>query len=270
MNNKLNNNLLCNNCLKNGHQYHSCKLPINSYGIIVFRNSSRGLEYLMIRRKDSFSYIDFVRGKYSIHNMTQLQNIIDEITLVEKNRLLTENYENIKNLLWSNEINNHKTEEIISQKKFENIKNGIYVNENTITLKSIIENSKTNFLEQEWEFPKGRRNYQEKEIDCAIREFEEETGYSKNNIDLMENIIPFEETFVGSNYKSYKHKYYIAYMEETINNLDNFQKTEVSKIEWKTIDECLNSIRPNTFEKKRIIINVNNFLVHHKMGKIIF
>ncbi len=86
----------------------------------------------------------------------------------------------------------------------------------------------------------------------------------------MENIIPFEETFVGSNYKSYKHKYYIAYMEETINNLDNFQKTEVSKIEWKTIDECLNSIRPNTFEKKRIIINVNNFLVHHKMGKIIF
>jgi hypothetical protein len=34
-----NNNNICNNCFKIGHQIHSCKLPILSYGIIVFRFS---------------------------------------------------------------------------------------------------------------------------------------------------------------------------------------------------------------------------------------
>ena len=28
--------LYCNNCGKQGHQYHQCKLPITSYGIICF------------------------------------------------------------------------------------------------------------------------------------------------------------------------------------------------------------------------------------------
>ena len=36
--------------------------------------------------------------------------------------------------------------------------------------------------EKEWGFPKGRRNFQEKDIVCGIREFEEETGYNINDI----------------------------------------------------------------------------------------
>ena len=33
-------NNICNNCGKQGHQLHQCKLPITSYGIILFRVSS--------------------------------------------------------------------------------------------------------------------------------------------------------------------------------------------------------------------------------------
>ena len=29
----------CNNCGKQGHSFHQCKLPITSYGVIVFRSS---------------------------------------------------------------------------------------------------------------------------------------------------------------------------------------------------------------------------------------
>mgnify|MGYP000225673331 CR=1 FL=1 len=38
----------------------------------------------------------------------------------------------------------------------------------------------------------------------------EETGYRIPNIKqyVLENILPLEETFMGSNYKNYKHKYY--------------------------------------------------------------
>ena len=59
----------CNNCGKQGHSFHQCKLPITSYGIILFRSSPKGLQFLMIRRKDSFGYIDFIRGKYLSHNI---------------------------------------------------------------------------------------------------------------------------------------------------------------------------------------------------------
>ena len=56
----------CNNCGKNGHLFHTCKNPITSIGIIAFRPSAEGVQYLMIRRKDSLGFVDFMRGKISI------------------------------------------------------------------------------------------------------------------------------------------------------------------------------------------------------------
>ena len=58
----------------------------------------------------------------------------------------------------------------------------------TYNLDSIIEETygESDWTEQEWGFPKGRRNFQEKDYDCAIREFTEETGYSKIFDILME------------------------------------------------------------------------------------
>ena len=67
-----NNIIICNNCGKQGHMLYHCKLPIISYGIIVFRKKNEQLEYLMIRRKDTYGYIDFVpvvQGKKSLRKM---------------------------------------------------------------------------------------------------------------------------------------------------------------------------------------------------------
>ena len=52
------------------------------------------------------------------------------------------------------------------------------------TLNDLIEESNhyDNWIEAEWGFPKGRRNYQETDFECALREFSEETGYSIKNI----------------------------------------------------------------------------------------
>ena len=57
----------CNNCGGAGHAYHQCKLPISSFGIVAYRMVDRGDGlvplYLMIRRKDSLGFFEFVRGK---------------------------------------------------------------------------------------------------------------------------------------------------------------------------------------------------------------
>lgn len=260
------NNNICNNCGKQGHLFHQCKLPIISYGIILFRTVNEEKQYLMIRRKDSFGYIDIIRGKYSPYNIYQVQNIINEMSISEKERILTESFEELWKSMWG-ETNNsqYKNEEIMSAKKMDVIRKGVTDNDVTITLKDIIEKSETKWNETEWEFPKGRKNNKEKDLDCALREFEEETGISKNKIKIIENIMPFEEIFIGTNHKSYKHKYFLAYTDSIDENLDNYQATEVSKIEWKTINKCLESIRPYNLEKKNLITNINKVLEEYRL-----
>jgi len=254
------------NCGKQGHSFHQCKLPITSYGVIVFRPSDSGVQFLMIRRKDSFGYIDFIRGKYSPYNIYQIQNIINEMSISEKERILTEPFDNLWKQMWGDVLSNqYKNEEQISCKKMELIRTGVIVNNELITLKDLIDKSTTKWEETEWEFPKGRRNFKEKDLECALREFEEETGILSNKITIIENVLPFEEIFIGTNHKSYKHKYFLAYMNDPEEYLENFQVTEVSKIEWKTLDECLEAIRPYNLEKKELIININKVLQEYRL-----
>jgi 8-oxo-dGTP pyrophosphatase MutT (NUDIX family) len=263
----MNKQNICNNCGKQGHIFNQCKMPIVSYGIILCRYNSREIEYLMIRRKDSFGFIDFVRGKYSPYNVYQIQKIVNEMSIDEKERIKNVSFNELWIKMWGNSTNSqYKNEEILSSKKFDIIRNGIVVNENNILdLKKIVENSNTSWKETEWEFPKGRRNNKEKDLDCAIREFEEETGISRDKIKIVENVLPFEEIFIGTNHKSYKHKYFLAYMNENNDYLNNFQVTEVSKLEWKTLNECLKSIRPYNLEKKELIININKVLQEYRL-----
>jgi len=260
------NTNICNNCGKQGHVFHQCKLPITSYGVILFRPSIEGLQFLMLRRKDSFGYIDFVRGKYSPFNIHQVQNMINEMSISEKQRILTHSFEQLWKDMWGDTSNSqYKSEENISSKKFFQIKEGIFINDELINLENIVNNSNTKWIETEWEFPKGRRNTKEKDLECALREFEEETGISIEKIKIIENVLPFEEIFIGSNHKSYKHKYFLAYMNKQEEHLENFQVTEVSKLEWKTKDKCLEDIRPYNLEKKKLITNINKVLQEYRL-----
>jgi len=253
------NKFTCNNCGKPGHVFYQCKLPITSYGLIAFRRVNGKLQYLMIRRRNSFGFIEFIRGKYTQLNEKHIQSIFDEMSICEKQQILTDTFDQLWHSMWG-DLNNlqYRSEKQNAIAKFTAIKNGTHININ-----SLVENSSTNWIEPEWEFPKGRRNYLEKDLDCAIREFSEETGYSKGAYEIVGNLFPFEEIFIGSNHKSYKHKYYLAYMKHSDNNLPNFQKTEVSKLEWKTIDECLDSIRPYNLDKKNLITKINEMIETH-------
>ena len=260
------NNNLCNNCGKHGHVFHHCKLPITSYGIILFRSSSSGLQFLMIRRKDSYGYIDFIRGKYTNQNVLQIRKMFDQMSNDEKDRIQTHSFDILWKMMWGeNNYVQYRNEEQASSKKFEALKSGITINGELYTLEKFIQEGTTSWMETEWEFPKGRRNFQEKDLECAIREFEEETGIPSDCISIVENVLPFEEIYIGSNLKSYKHKYYLAHMNDGSDTTWNFQKTEVSKLEWKTNKDCISSIRPYNLEKINMIKNVNNILQEYRL-----
>jgi hypothetical protein len=102
-------NNVCNNCGKQGHQFHQCKLPITSYGVILFRSSTKGIQYLMLRRKDSFGYIDFLRGKYVQNNLEHLQTIFNEMSISEREKIRHNDFEKLwkKNIKFNINIDNH-------------------------------------------------------------------------------------------------------------------------------------------------------------------
>jgi 8-oxo-dGTP pyrophosphatase MutT (NUDIX family) len=272
LNNYYRNYDLCNNCGKSGHLFHKCKLPITSIGVIVFRivpptddGEKCKIQYLLIRRKETLGYIDFMRGKYSVQNKDYIMNMLKQMTQYEKSQLISSSFEKLWKNIWGecNYSNQYRTEEIISKEKYNFLSNGLLIKNEFNTLKSLIEESNNfeNWEEPEWGFPKGRRNNQENDYECAIREFCEETGYSSDFLIHIQNIVPFEEIFTGSNYKSYKHKYFLMYMDyEKSLKFGDYQKSEVSKMEWKTLDNCLSCFRPYNLEKIRIIKNIDRFL----------
>ena len=114
--------------------------------------------------------------------------------------------------------------------------------------------------EPEWGFPKGRRNYKEKDLECALREFEEETGYSKKTLSLIKNLNPYEELFTGSNLKSYKHKYFIARMKYEDSHSLNYQRSEIGDMKWFSLEEALQRIRDYNTEKKELLISLDQLL----------
>lgn len=255
----------CNNCGKVGHVFSNCKLPIISIGIICFRYNNNKVEYLMIRRKETLGFIEFMRGKYAIQNKEFLLNLLRQMTNEEKDKLLNRDFETLWKEIWcdSDTQMKYKYEENTSKEKFNLLREGITYKSDNYTLKSLIEQSKEvhEYDEPEWGFPKGRRNYNENDYDCAVREFCEETGFSSKLLHNLQNIVPYDENFTGSNFKSYKHKYFIMYMKyENSLVMNNYQKSEVSKMQWMDLNECNEKIRSYNLEKKMLIKKVNNCL----------
>ena len=267
------NNVFCNNCGKQGHSFHQCKIPITSIGVVIYRKNpvDNQIEYLLIRRKDTLGYVDFMRGKYSVHNKYYIMNMLKQMTNDEKDKLKSGNFDELWQEIWGENsiLNKYKTEEMVSKEKFQNLFTGILIKDEYYTLYTLINESNIigdQWTEPEWGFPKGRRNFLEKDFDCAIRECCEETGFSPRILKNVQNILPYEEIFTGSNYKSYKHKYYLMKIDYTgSQNITNYQKSEVSKMEWKKLEDALSIIRYYNLEKKRILIKIDTMLKKYKM-----
>ena len=133
------------------------------------------------------------------------------------------------------------------------------------SLESLINESESKWDEPERGFPKGRKNFQEKELTCALREFNEETGVPKSYIKVAINIMPYNEIFTGSNLKSYKHSYFLGFMSENLPLDNNYQKTEVSDVKWLNFDDCMNKIRDYNCEKKEILTKINNVIKKYRL-----
>lgn len=256
----------CCNCGKTGHIYRKCLSPIMSLGIILVKLEDNTLKYLLIQRRDTLGFVEFMRGKYNLENIKYIFKLFEIMTESERNKIMTSDFDTLWNNLWMNKnLKQYHNEYDTSKKKFTMIKNGNVMYENNIiNFEYINKTSELKWFEPEWGFPKGRRNLKETDLECAVREFEEETGFKKGEYTLI-NINPIEEIFSGTNSIRYKHIYYIAKTlmdKKLIIDKNNFnQVSEISTIKWFNYEDALSKIRPYNLEKKKVLEKLNEFLI---------
>jgi 8-oxo-dGTP pyrophosphatase MutT (NUDIX family) len=262
MNNK---NIYCGNCGEEGHTYRRCLAPIMSLGVILYKIESGIIKYLLIQRKDTLGFVEFMRGKYNLENLDYIKEIFKIMTIEERDKILNKEFDYLWNELWMN-LNNKKfhNEYSSSKDKFYKLKNGIKLQNEEYNLKKINELVPKIYTETEWGFPKGRRNLRESDLDCAKREFEEESGYNHQNYEIIDNSIRFEEIFSGTNNIRYQHTYYLAKSLKDTNlviDQNNYnQYTEIKKIRWFTLNESLRLIRDYNEEKKKTLNKADSYI----------
>lgn len=279
-------NVVCCNCGGLGHVYARCNHPVTSYGVICYRivyndqENTLAPEYLMVQRKDSLSYVEFMRGKYDLQNISYMMSLFTNMTEDERQSVLREDFDTLWTTLWSSNSKNFVKEYNQSKDKFRKLKEGYLlktVNSDVIqvSLTYLYQNTKSNKIETEWGFPKGRRSYSEEDDKrCALREFKEETCINMNSVRLNRDIKPFEEVFTGSNKVRYKHVYYIARFssfpseayEGFVDPENKHQAREIKDVKWFTFDEAQAKIGDNNIERRELLKRVNNLIVKSYCG----
>ena len=234
----------CGNCGKNGHIYKDCMEPITSLGIIGYKFFNNEIKYILIQRKHSYGFVDFIRGKYDINKINYINQLFQEMSIVEIKNIFSKDFLTLWNDIWGNS-KIYNDEYKLSLEKFDEI---IEMND------QLNINSKWDC--PEWGFPKGRRNINESNKHCAVREFCEETNLKTYDINILNNIYPMSEIFVGSNNIRYKHIYYIAEILEEdikIDSNNEYQTNEIGKIGWFSTEESRSMFRQYNFEKINIL-----------------
>jgi ADP-ribose pyrophosphatase YjhB (NUDIX family) len=273
-------NNICLNCRKAGHHSKNCVESKTSFGIICFyidkeininnkyiqqyittnpinydfNNFTQyynNIKVLMIRRRNSLNYIEFLRGKYNYSNKYNVNKLFKLMSREENLKIRTYDFDYLWKELWINTYNNKKfiKEYKSSKKKFDYLKECMFYD-------LLSDNNLSDYTEPEWEFPKGKRNMDEDNLNCAKREFCEETNLNIDDINIYNSAI-IEEEFKGTNNLNYKNIYYFA----NTDNLSELTNTdamnyEIGDIKWVTINEAINMIRPYYISKIKLIYQI--------------
>jgi len=282
--------MVCCNCGGVGHLYRQCNHPITSYGCIAFRLIFDPTlncvypEYLMVQRKDSLAYVEFIRGKYSLQNVGYVLNLLSNMTGEEHKKLLYHCFEDLWKELWSHNNKVFAKEYVNARDKFNTLSEGYMLRDlqgqiKRVKLSTLVLELPCCLRETEWGFPKGRRNFHEDDKRCALREFREETGINLAQIRLLREFKPLEEIFSGSNHMRYKHVYYIAkyVANDSIGNTptassslydpsNKHQVREIKDVQWFCYQDAQAKINDANIERKELLKRVNSLIVKNNVN----
>ena len=221
--------------------YFDNRDPITSYGILLFHRDPDGkIWYLLSQRRDTIEYADFLRGRYSLDTLATYFSLM---TIEERKRLENYEFDELWDDLWVNHDNRYYRD--VKPKALARYEANQQLKEKYLTETTPFK------TEPGWGFPKGKKNPKETELQCAFREFKEETRLHIDYRNLL-NLPPSKEIFKGSNGKMYGTVYYIS-QTDTLLPIIKIPTTgirnetiseEVCNLRWCTLQEALELLPP--------------------------
>jgi len=89
----------CGNCGKEGHIYRRCLSPIMSLGIILYKIDTGKIKYLMVQRRDTLGFVEFMRGKYNLENEKYIYELFKIMTENERLNILSYEFDILMNII---------------------------------------------------------------------------------------------------------------------------------------------------------------------------
>jgi 8-oxo-dGTP pyrophosphatase MutT (NUDIX family) len=232
-----------------------------SYGIIAVKFVADEPQYLLVRRRDSISYVEFLRGKYKLDNPDYITLLINGMTIDERHRLLSGTFDALWEALWNSQnTRQYRNECEAARRMYTAIKNTGDVHGRLLV--QYIEYAISRWSEPEWGFPKGRRAVRESELSCAIREFCEETGLVSSVVHIAEEEPSQVEEYTGTNGIRYKQVYFIGACASnnvaTLQPSNRVMSREIGDIGWFSAVAALEKIRETNAEKRAILTAIES------------
>lgn len=227
------------------------QIPIIKYrysvGIALCRYNRKkhNIELVIVKKRVTYWYATFILGLYGPYDYSRIIYILSRMTPEEKLVILTLDFEAMWNHMWQTHNKNpkfNKRKKIADYDYFKTCKMKFekLIVDSGDKLRRMIADSRNNTLI--WEIPKGRKQYiHENNVECAVREFEEETGIKKSAYTFVSDIKPVKLSHRDGNI-IYISTYYVAKLirpqplKINFNMLD--QIGEIIDIKWISLDEA--------------------------------
>ncbi len=232
-----------------------------SYGVVIYTYFQNEIKFLMTLRRDTFCYECLIRGMYTSDEM--MADYISHITKEEKERIMAYPFDMLWKDLWvSPKRRLYRIEYKKSKDKFtKNYDRIMELIQNLVVFDHVL-----------WEFPKGKMFSEETPLQCALREYQEETNMSKDDVTILKYAGTFEESFYGNDHRKYQSVYYLGFIENGCDTPFTYQSCphemrlpyisdEVMSIAWLSYDEAFNVSSPT---KQIILQNVYTHLFGNK------
>lgn len=222
------------NKVKKSHGIACCRWNINK----------QQYEWLMVKKKYTYYFVHFMFGYYNINYENQIKYVLNRISTQEKYLILSRDFGKMWYHVWGVDPERtpiepknlklytkykKKFNDQIPSWRFPDLERLIYRSTNADLL---------------WELPKGRREPGEQPLNCAIREFEEETGITYDQYRVLFSMGCKSYHVIDLNVK-YVFRYYVAvFSRGSIKDLTIQPRkqpinycSEICDIKWMSLDQ---------------------------------
>ena len=217
-------------------KYYKSQYPVKeSVGVAICRvnNISKKPELLVVHKRYTYAFADFLHGRYSGNNLNYIKTLFTSMTIEELLDVYSLNFTQMWKRVWLK----NKDEEFFNKKnaKFQRT----FMSDGGVNLRQLLASIRC-IGALWWEIPKGKRNnLNESDLNCAVRETNEETGIPKHYYHILTNSRRVY-SHINMNIKYVS----IFYTAITVNNYykltDNLaidKIDEVSETAWMSLEE---------------------------------